>query len=191
MRSARCARDFPMRSWSSCATSRGKTWGSFFSSACRSSESSAGPNRSGCRTSNGAPCFGAPFPWARLQTLLLVSCDEHPSVVLRVDLSVRADREWRVGSADRQVREYLVDEIAIAIDDVQVAVFAVREDGSVNVNRRRVHTPLESMRVVSSARQRAVGVSLTTVRVGVLKSPVDLQVGCERAHEVLLPIIGL
>src|SRR5947208_740781 len=117
-----------------------------------------------------------------------VADDEQAAVVLRVDPPVRADGQRRVRGADRELGEYGVHQVPVPVDLVQVAVLAVREDGAVAVDRRRVHAPLEPVGMVRNARERAVAIAAAAERVRVLPAPVDLEVRGQRAHEVLLGI---
>src|SRR5712691_3839013 len=123
-----------------------------------------------------------------VETTALVADDEHPAVVLGVDLPVGPDRQGGVGRPDGELGQDLVHQDAVAVDLVEVAVLAVREYGADAVHGGRVDAPLEPEGMVRDARDRPVAVARTAVRVGVLPAPVDLQVRRQRGHEVLLRV---
>src|SRR6266852_822602 len=125
---------------------------------------------------------------AAAQTRRSVADHEHHAVVLGVDPPIGPDRQRRVRRAEGELREHGVDELAVAVDLVQVSVLAVREGGAVPVDGRGVHALLEVVGMVGNARERAVRAGRAAQRVRVLEAPVDLEVRRQRADEKLLGI---
>ena len=72
---------------------------------------------------------------------------EHPAA--------RIEGDRRVRGAERLVEEQRVAELAVGGDGVRGAVLAVREDRPVAVDGDRVDAPLEAIRMVGDARDRA------------------------------------
>src|SRR3989442_1961158 len=77
-----------------------------------------------------------------------VADDEEVSEVLRIDLSIVAEGERRVGRSECEAQELALLQGAIGIDRVEVAVLAIRVHDAVGVNRRRVDAPLETAGVI-------------------------------------------
>ena len=87
------------------------------------------------------------------------------SEILRVDLSIRADRDGVIGGAEREIQEETLCQDAPLRDRVEVPIFAVRIDDSVRVDRDVVDAELESVGVVRDAGDRIVRVADTALRV--------------------------
>ena len=78
------------------------------------------------------------------------------AIILRVYLSVPAERGRSVGRADCQLLEDLFLQRAIRVDRVHITVFAIRVDDPVRIYCRSVYAPLESSRLVTDACYRSV-----------------------------------
>src|SRR5216684_6252606 len=106
------------------------------------------------------------------------------SGVLRVDPSVRTDRDGCVARADGELeKDLLLNDPALS-DGVEVAVFAVRVDRPTVVDRRRVHAPLETVRLVIDAGHLPVRSAAAGLRVRVPELPLLLQIRAELRDEV-------
>src|SRR5919204_4178178 len=90
----------------------------------------------GSRETERAASSGRPLP-------LSVSDDEEIAVVLGVDLPVAGERQRCVRGAERESQEDVLLQCSALIDRVEVAVFAVRVNDAVRVDRGRVDAPLE------------------------------------------------
>ena len=110
------------------------------------------------------------------------------SEILRVDLSIRADRDGCIGGAEREIQEETLCQDASLRDRVEVPIFAVRIDDSVRVDRDVVDAELESVGVVRHAGDRIVRVANAALRVGVLPLPFGNEQGVELRHEIRLGI---
>src|SRR5258708_4242690 len=106
------------------------------------------------------------------------------SGVLRVEPSVRANRDGCVARADGELEEDLLLNNSALSDGVEVAVFAVRVDRSTYIDRRRVHAPLETVRLVIDACHLPVRSAAAGLRVRVLELPLLLQIRVELRDEV-------
>ena len=72
------------------------------------------------------------------------------AVVLRIELPISADRCGRVCRANRQLLKDLLLQRAIGIDSKEIAILAVSVGNAIVVNRRRVDTPFEAVRVIAA-----------------------------------------
>src|SRR5260370_585896 len=116
-------------------------------------------------------------------TVGLFADDEQPAVVLRVDPPFGIHRGRRIGGADGELLEDALQEDAALPNGIEVAVFAVGIDHAISVHDSGVHAPLEAVGMVRLATQRAVRVPGAALRVGVLETPLDVQIGIELGHK--------
>src|SRR3989442_12545393 len=82
-----------------------------------------------------------------------VADDEEVSEVLRIDLSIVAEGERRVGRSECEAQELALLQGAIGIDRVEVAVLAIRVHDAVRANRSRIDAPPETPGGCPRARQ--------------------------------------
>src|SRR5262249_2127870 len=99
--------------------------------------------------------------------------------VLRVDAPVLVDGDRRVRRADRLAEEEALRRLAALMDGVENTVLAVGIDDAVRVDRGCVESPLETVRVVDNAVDRAVGVSRTAARVRAREVPLGDERGAQ------------
>src|SRR5882724_3158967 len=99
------------------------------------------------------------------------------SRVLRVDPSVRADRHWRVAGAEGELKKDLLLNDAVLSDGVEVPVLAVHVDRSADVDSRRIHAPLETVRLVIDAEHLPVQAAAAGLRVRAPELPLHPQIG--------------
>src|SRR5260370_7050800 len=103
--------------------------------------------------------------------------------VLRVNLSICANRNGSVGGTERELLEDLLLEGAPLVDCEKVAILAIAVDDAVCVDGRSVDTPLERVGMIGDAGDGPIRFAAAAQRVGVLKPPLDLQLGAELGHK--------
>src|SRR3989449_5442870 len=128
-----------------------------------------------------------------------VADDEEVSEVLRIDLSIVAEGERRVGRSECEAQELALLQGAIGIDRVEVAVLAIRVHDAVRVNRRRIDAPLETPGVIVAALQVTEVVEPAAECIRVLEFPLGRKIrvksrdvvrtgGCHRAELLVVAV---
>src|SRR4051812_36164783 len=111
---------------------------------------------------------------------------EQVSCVLRVEPSVRTDRDRGVRRAEGQLQEDLVLEDAALRDRVEIAVLAVCVDRSAVIDGGGVHAPFEAVRLLVDAGHVTVRTAAACLRVRALELPFLLQIRIELRDVVSL-----
>src|SRR3989442_15399754 len=124
----------------------------------------------------------------RLHVWSLVSYHVKVTIILRIELSVSANRRGRVSCADGQLLEDLLLQGPVGIDGKKIAILAVGIGDAVFVNRGCVDAPFKAVWVITYAGNAIVRVARATQCVGVLEHPLDAQARTERSDEVSLRI---
>src|SRR5262245_18042495 len=95
------------------------------------------------------------------------------AVILRVNLSIAANRRRRVGGADSQLLEDLLSQGSIGVDREEISVFAVRVGDPIAVDGRGVYAPFETRRMIADTRHAVIRIAGATKCVRVLERPFD------------------
>src|SRR4051812_9854647 len=95
--------------------------------------------------------------------------------ILGIDFSVVPERGWRVGGTESELLKDLLLQRAALVDGEEVAIFAIRIDDPIGVDRGGVDTPFETERMIRDARNRSIWIPGAALGVRIFILPLNRQ----------------